>query len=77
MKRVKTKKPLPVQTAITLLEVKLEAIRGSLKDHYQRIVYALPDGSLRIRLAGQDKAGDQVSLWHVRSDGKLTELGKG
>jgi hypothetical protein len=59
--------------ATTLHLVKLEAVRRCKADVCDRIIYAC-GADILIRLVGEDKAGDQTSLCHVRHDGKITDI---
>jgi hypothetical protein len=63
-----------VPRANTLAMVKMEAVRRAREDGGDRIIYMTVGAELCIRLAGEDKAGDQTSLCYVRHDGKIVDV---
>jgi hypothetical protein len=52
----------------------MEAVRRAKEDGEDRIIYMKTGAELCIRLAGEDKSGDQTSLCYVRHDGKIVDV---
>jgi hypothetical protein len=74
LNRKKNNALMTIPRANTLALVKMEAVRRAREDGEDRVIYMTVGAELCIRLAGEDKSGDQTSLCYVRHDGKIVDV---